>query len=339
MKTYKVCSQGRKPSHLPFVRQQDAHLNFSLINSRLETMEPDSSMKRIFLTLLAAACAAASTAQTPAKPAAPAAKAAKPAAAASTPAPWIKLPPGVPSVKGIVKVAFALRYEDIKLGTGKDAEPGKLYKVHYTGWLSATGVKFDSSYDHRPPVTGKDGKPELDADGKPKLGDPMPLQFIQGGGPMGRGPFPGFDQGFYGMKVGGKRRLFVPWQIAYGTHEIPGRPPDHPGIPAKSDMIFDVELVDVADAPAPPMRPNMPPGARPMPGGPAAPHPGAIVPPNGATPAPGTAPGSAPGTAPGTPASPAKPGQPPAPGTPATPASPTAPAPGTPPSTPPPPSK
>ena len=63
----------------------------------------------------------------------------------------------------------------------------------------------------------KDGKPVLGDDGKPKLGDPQPMAFPQG---MGR-LIPGFDQGFDGMKIGGKRRLFIPWQLAYGARDIP----------------------------------------------------------------------------------------------------------------------
>ena len=62
----------------------------------------------------------------------------------------------------------------------------------------------------------------LGDDGKPKLGDPQPMPFPQG---MGR-LIPGFDQGFGGMKVGGKRRLFIPWQLAYGARGRPG--PDAP---------------------------------------------------------------------------------------------------------------
>jgi peptidylprolyl isomerase len=56
----------------------------------------------------------------------------------------------------------------------------------------------------------------------------------------------GWDQGFEGMRVGGKRRLFIPYQLAYGDK---GREP----IPPKADLIFDIELVGVRDpnAPAP----------------------------------------------------------------------------------------
>ena len=114
------------------------------------------------------AVSAAASAQTPAKPNAPAASAPKPAATASkaaapaahsaTASSAIKLPPGIPPAKGVLKIAFSLRYQDIIVGTGADAEPNKLYKVQYTGWRAADGVKFDSSYDHRPPLMDKDNK-------------------------------------------------------------------------------------------------------------------------------------------------------------------------------------
>src|ERR1700733_9563555 len=105
-------------------------------------------MKQTALLLLIAATTVAVSAQTPAKPATTSTTATKSATtthpAAAT---GIKLPPGVPPARGILKSAFALKYQDIKLGTGADAEPGKLYKVHYTGWLADTGFKFDSSFD------------------------------------------------------------------------------------------------------------------------------------------------------------------------------------------------
>ncbi len=210
----------------------------------------------------------------------------------------LQLPPGVPPVRGVVKTAFSLRYQDVKIGTGKEAEPNKLYKVQYTGWLAADGHKFDSSYDHRTPVIGADGKPELDESGKPKMGDPQPISIPQGFGRV----IPGFDQGFTGMKVGGKRRLFIPWQLAYGARGRPGPDAAHPGIPPKADLIFDVELVDVSDMQLPTNHPGMPgmggmPGGHPMP----MPHPGAP----GAAPMPGP-PASTPPS--GTPASPAAPG-------------------------------
>ena len=90
------------------------------------------------------------------------------------------------------------------------------------------------------------------------MSDPKPIEIPQGVGRV----IPGFDYGLDGMKIGGKRRIFIPWQMAYGTHAIPDRPerpgsPATPGIPAKSDLIFDVELVDVTDMPQPP-HPMMP---------------------------------------------------------------------------------
>jgi peptidylprolyl isomerase len=209
--------------------------------------------------------AAASTAfaQTAAKPAthsgAPAGTrtVAHPAAATVT---AVKLPTGVPPANGPVVTAFSLRYQDIKIGTGADAEPRKLYKVHYTGWLAATGYKFDSSYDHPgQPIMDKDGKMERDEKGEVKLSGPQPISFPQG---MGR-VIPGFDQGFTGMKVGGKRRLFIPWQLAYGAIGRPGPDAANPGIPAKADLIFDIELVDQSDLVMPTNHPMINPTTNP----------------------------------------------------------------------------
>lgn len=187
--------------------------------------------------------------------------------------PGAALPPDVPRVRGIVKTAFSLRYQDIRIGAGAEAEPNKLYHVLYTGYLASNGYKFDSSEDHRMPLRDKDGKIEIGPDGKPRLGEPQPLVFPQGFGRL----IPGFDLGFTGMKIGGKRRLFIPWQLAYGAHGRPGPDPAHPGIPPKADLIFDVELVDVTDLPT--MQPH--PAAR---VNPPAPHPAAP-----ATPAPAPA--------------------------------------------------
>lgn len=209
--------------------------------------------------------AAASTAfaQTAAKPAthsaAPAGShaVAHPAAATTT---GVKLPPGVPPVQGPVVTAFSLRYQDVKIGTGADAEPHKIYKVHYTGWLAATGHKFDSSYDHPgQPIADKDGNMERDEKGEVKLSGPQPISFPQG---MGR-VIPGFDQGFTGMKIGGKRRLFIPWQLAYGAIGRPGPDAANPGIPAKADLIFDIELIDQSDLVMPTNHPMINPTTNP----------------------------------------------------------------------------
>jgi hypothetical protein len=110
-----------------------------------------------------------------------------------------------------------LRYTEITVGTGAPAAAGKRFTVHYTGWLK-DGTKFDSSVDRKEPFT-----------------------FVQGR----RQVISGWDIGFEGMKVGGKRKLFIPYQLAYGEQ---GSGP----IPPKAELIFDVELLDVADAPATP---------------------------------------------------------------------------------------
>ncbi len=135
-------------------------------------------------------------------------------------------PPGVPPVHGLPKPLYSLRYIDILVGEGALAEPQKFYTVRYTGWTT-DGKKFDSSDDH----PGKE-----------------PYTFPYGAHRV----IIGWDTGFEGMRVGGKRRLFVPYELAYG--EL-GRPP----IPAKADLIFDIELVAQSDAPpTPPTAPATP---------------------------------------------------------------------------------
>jgi peptidylprolyl isomerase len=201
----------------------------------------------------------------------PATSTAKPATAhPATATPGVKVPPNIPKVVGPISTALTLRYQEIKVGTGPVGEPNKQWKVFYTGYRAADGVKFDSSDDHRDPVKGADGKPVMDANGQPKLGDPQPLAFPQGMGRM----IPGFDHGVTGMHVGGKRRVFIPWQLAYGPRAMPDRP-GHPGIPANSDLIFDVELVEVTDLPAPqaPPTPQARPGAQGNPGSSSTPPP------------------------------------------------------------------
>jgi peptidylprolyl isomerase len=144
-------------------------------------------------------------------------------------------PPNIPKVVGIPKPLFTLRYIDTKIGTGAPAEERKYYTVHYTGWLT-NGTKFDSSFDH------PGGEP---------------ITFPYGAHRV----IIGWDTGFQGMHVGGKRRLFVPYQLAYGEA---GRPPV---IPAKADLIFDVELVSMSDTPPTPKTPPAPasPTAQPKP--------------------------------------------------------------------------
>lgn len=218
-------------------------------------------MQNTAIFLLLAVGVTVAGAQTP-----PAHRTAHPATAGHAVA--AKLPAGIPVVHGVIKTAFSLKYEDYKIGTGPLAEPNKVYHVLYTGYLASTGQIFDSTAEHRMPVS-ENGKPVMGPDGKPELGAPQPFVFPQGFGRL----IPGFDQGLAGMHVGGKRRIFVPWQLAYGTRSIPAHGADHPGIPAKSDLIFDVELLEVTDMPTMPAQPVPPHPAAPghAPTAPAAP--------------------------------------------------------------------
>jgi peptidylprolyl isomerase len=251
------------------------------------------------------ATAVAAQAQTASKPATTATSTVHHSAAYSA----VKLPPGIPPARGIVKTAVALRYQDIKIGTGPLGQDEQMWHVKYTGWRAADGVKFDSWEDHRKPVIGQDGKPEKGPDGKPVLGDPEPLVFAHGVGRV----IPGFDAGLEGMRIGGKRRIFVPWLLAYGYHAIPDHGPDHPGIPAKSDLIFDVELVSVSDIPKPP-------AFMPRPGGPGyGPGQSGTI---GRPTSPSTPPAATAPAKPAAPAQPAAPSTPPATTTPAKPATP-----------------
>lgn len=129
-------------------------------------------------------------------------------------------PPNVPEIEGTPQNLYALRYLDIKIGTGEPAKNRQYYTVRYTGWLT-DGTKFDSSDDH-------------------PGGEPIVFPY------GGRQVIAGWDTGFQGMRIGGKRRLFIPYQLAYGES---GRPPI---IPPKADLIFDVELVAQSDTPPEP---------------------------------------------------------------------------------------
>jgi peptidylprolyl isomerase len=199
--------------------------------------------KLFSITLLAALTTAATAQTTTTKPSAaatkPSATATKPATTThrTTSTATTTTPPNVPKVVGIPKTAYALRYVDTLVGTGPLAEPSiigtsmadskiKWYTVKYTGWLT-NGTKFDSSYDH------PGGEPII---------------FIAGAHRV----ITGWDTGFQGMHVGGKRRLFIPYQLAYGEA---GKPPQ---IPPKSDLIFDIELVSISDKPPTPPTPPQP---------------------------------------------------------------------------------
>jgi FKBP-type peptidyl-prolyl cis-trans isomerase FkpA len=111
----------------------------------------------------------------------------------------------------MTKTPSGLRYQDVAPGDGKTAGAGRMVRVHYTGWLP-NGEKFDSSRDRD-----------------------EPFEFSLGAGQV----IAGWDEGVAGMKVGGKRKLVIPPDLAYGTA---GAPPD---IPPGATLVFEVELLEV----------------------------------------------------------------------------------------------
>lgn len=104
-----------------------------------------------------------------------------------------------------------LKYVDLKEGDGAMPKEGDVVTVHYTGWLT-NGKKFDSSVDRDKPFVFAIGK---------------------------RMVIKGWDEGVMTMKVGGKRKLTIPSDLAYGPD---GRPPV---IPENATLIFEVELLKV----------------------------------------------------------------------------------------------
>ena len=111
----------------------------------------------------------------------------------------------------VVTTDSGLKYVDVKVGDGKEAKKGDKVVVHYTGRLK-DGTKFDSSLDRK-----------------------EPFSFPLGGGRV----IKGWDEGVAGMKVGGKRKLTIPADLAYGKRGFP------PVIPADAELTFQVELLEV----------------------------------------------------------------------------------------------
>ena len=103
-----------------------------------------------------------------------------------------------------------LESTDLVVGTGDEAVAGKTVSVNYLGTLT-DGTKFDSSYDRN-----------------------QPFEFALGGGQV----ISGWDQGVAGMKVGGKRKLVIPPDLAYGDRATGS-------IPANSTLVFEIELLGV----------------------------------------------------------------------------------------------
>ena len=108
-----------------------------------------------------------------------------------------------------------LQYEDTKVGTGAQPQPGQFCEMHYTGWLwidGKKGKKFDSSHDR---------------------GDSYAF-------PLGKGKvIKGWDEGVASMKAGGSRTLLIPPGLAYGARGAPGL------VPPNSTLIFEVQLLRI----------------------------------------------------------------------------------------------
>ena len=113
----------------------------------------------------------------------------------------------------LVTTASGLQYQEIKEGTGATPQTGQTVVVHYTGTLT-NGTKFDSSADRN-----------------------QPFNFRLGMGQV----IKGWDEGLSTMKIGGKRKLIMPANLAYGPQAVGGV------IPANSTLHFDVELLGIEE--------------------------------------------------------------------------------------------
>lgn len=114
----------------------------------------------------------------------------------------------------VVELDSGLEYEELQCGDGDEVARGDMITVHYTGTLE-DGTEFDSS----------------------EGGDP--IEFALESGSL----IEGWVEGIPGMKEGGRRKLTIPSELGYGEA---GYPPD---IPPNATLIFEVEIVAVADAP------------------------------------------------------------------------------------------
>lgn len=110
----------------------------------------------------------------------------------------------------VVSLDSGLEYVELEVGQGAIAQKGQLALVHYVGTLE-DGEQFDSSWDRS-----------------------WPFDFVLGAGQV----IPGWDQGVQGMRVGGRRKLIIPADLAYGERGIGPIPPN-------ATLIFEVELVGV----------------------------------------------------------------------------------------------
>jgi peptidylprolyl isomerase len=118
--------------------------------------------------------------------------------------PTVEIPDHAPS--------YTLELEDITVGEGDEATPGRIVEVHYVGVSWKTGKQFDASWDR---------------------GDTF--KFGLGKGQVIRG----WDEGVAGMKVGGRRRITIPPDMAYGKRGAGGV------IGPDETLVFVVDLIGV----------------------------------------------------------------------------------------------
>ena len=139
-----------------------------------------------------------------------------PAAPTAAPAADVSAVPSTTKIDGktvtLKTLPSGVKYYDMKVGTGANPKIGQTVSVQYTGTL-LDGTKFDSSYDH----------------------GGQPIDFPIGVGRV----IKGWDEGVPSMKIGGKRRLVIPSDLAYGAN------PPTPTIPPNATLVFDIELVGV----------------------------------------------------------------------------------------------
>ncbi|MEM1057611.1 MAG: FKBP-type peptidyl-prolyl cis-trans isomerase [Verrucomicrobiota bacterium] len=111
----------------------------------------------------------------------------------------------------MVTTDTGLKYVDVKVGEGEAVQKGDKLKMHYTGKLIENGQKFDSSKDR---------------------GQPFPYQH------QISGVIEGWKQGVDGMKVGGVRKLWIPYRLGYGARGAGG------AIPPNADLFFEIEILE-----------------------------------------------------------------------------------------------
>ena len=109
-------------------------------------------------------------------------------------------------------IPFELGIDDLVVGDGEEAVPGKKVSVHYVGVSFSTGEEFDASWNRGSPFEFKLGQGQV---------------------------IPGWDQGVQGMKVGGRRQLTIPSAMAYGARGAGGVIKPH------EPLVFVVDLLAV----------------------------------------------------------------------------------------------